>query len=1002
MFQQHSNTFTPIRSTVGRAVPYRMDVQHSSIAVEQHGLVTEIKNRTAIEEAATDTELLRFWPEIRNETRLGGNITYRADPNQPLLIVPDPVRPPFPQNAPHKSIFALAKKNSDDDAQSRELSVTFRISLPAGPHLIGGIAFSGYPALGHSIDKFGRTSSNYGLPREMRISIASLQQGARTHESKFIDADLHYTNQVINHSSGFHFFHVEPTLTAGFTLQLSDFPLLMKRVLLGASDSVKYTQAFGLVIPYLYVYTYQEKSHYHHYVPGGVVGAVMSDDSVTASGLRQEHLSPDWQRLITPRGAEKGNYQLFPASSIFRPGRRYTASTPAYFYEHSAQEQFVSDPLANGESISIICQQCDESLRSIAGIELLIPVFDPEKSRGTEGKLEQQIGLPEREVDLLDKVGIKIYELDFPTGVSPLDARKDVLRKYKHLLAEKILTRDDTLSTLELDGAQAPPDQRSLRFKRASNHRYFEIELINLGDKPGNAVVLSAMFIQSAHITLHPKLSRRLQVSRMHFRIVGHDLAEDYAQIGTHGFNFSIERLSGGQPIQQILAIRSLSDLIQSGMARIMSNSRRRAVEFEKSEVYEYTEEDGPRVSPYATAFPEEANRQNYESRYTQNKSEGWSKIESGEGVQFGDKSAESYSSQEVRTHTEHLYPYTNGLEADPDVIAGGAVVPTADIASAYEAAAIYLNVGHGLFTDAPGTIVGWVLGDNSLLIPAPVKDNNNQSVNPLDYNFDYWTGIKVVPKVGGLRQVSVSPFSPVPIGYDAVQSAFTSASNALRVINDIAMALNSLPGQDAPPPDLATIWRAVRSALSAFQVASTAFLAPATIGVGGSGAAGALFNAGNGLGIGASVGFIGGVSTSSNLLTPSMIYNHTFGSQGTITKTASKTGYMKSETVRETIDAGKTDTLIQGGENKRIVERRAVPDTDQKRIKGAEIMWQGELKDIILGTVPLDISFPALAERGATSFDEALRVRFGNGIGDDIEVDFWFEINESEIRDDF
>ena len=48
MFQQHSNTFTPIRSTVGRAVPYRMDVQHSSIAVEQHGLVTEIKNRTQL------------------------------------------------------------------------------------------------------------------------------------------------------------------------------------------------------------------------------------------------------------------------------------------------------------------------------------------------------------------------------------------------------------------------------------------------------------------------------------------------------------------------------------------------------------------------------------------------------------------------------------------------------------------------------------------------------------------------------------------------------------------------------------------------------------------------------------------------------------------------------------------------------------------------------------------------------------------------------------------
>ncbi|MGD1917967.1 MAG: hypothetical protein ACFCAD_03225, partial [Pleurocapsa sp.] len=114
---------------------------------------------------------------------------------------------------------------------------------------------------------------------------------------------------------------------------------------------------------------------------------------------------------------------------------------------------------------------------------------------------------------------------------------------------------------------------------------------------------------------------------------MGSDLVEDYAQIGTNGFNFSIERLSGGQPIQQLIAIRSLTDLMQSGMARIMSNSRRRAIEFEKSNVYhhKYTNPGGKDSikTPYQGLFPGEVN-DNYQVTESLDRGHYWHKVQSG------------------------------------------------------------------------------------------------------------------------------------------------------------------------------------------------------------------------------------------------------------------------------------------------------------------------------------------------------------------------------------
>ena len=957
MYQRHRNTFTPLRSVVGRAVPFDMDVTESSIAASQQELSITIKHRSAFAEASVDTDLLGFWPEIVYEGGQTTGVVHRADPHQPILIAPDPFRHPFPGDAPYKSVFGMAAHNSADAALSRELAVTFRIRLTEGPALIGGIAFSGYPALGGTVDKFGRNTSNFGLPREMRISIASLQ-GADTHESRFIDADLHYTQQVLNHSSGIHYFHVEPTLAEGFTLLMSDLPLLMRRVVVGTGSVYKYAQAYGVVIPYLYVYTYQEKAHYHHHVPGGVLGVVAQRQNATTPGLRQEYLSPEWQRLIAQGPPSSAGYQIFPASSIFRPGRIYHAEslTTAIPYPYTAREQFVSDPVRQGEGVSLIIQQCDETLRSIAGMALRIPVAGLRAAAGEEDLLEQRIGLPSNEVNLLDKVGVRIYELDFPSGVSLLDARKTALAKYKHLLAEKVITRDDMLPP---PSPTDPPDQRTLRFKRASNHRCFEIEIVNLGDRPGNVVVISAAFIQSAHITLHPKLSRRLAVSRMHFRIVGSDLAEDYAGIGTQGFNFSIERLSGGQPIQQIMAIRSLADLMQSGMAKVLSNSRRRAVEFEKSNVYHprYAHPNKTEI-PYQGVFPEETN-DNYHITESIDRNHHWHKVRSGR---------ETYpENREITDQDFSESPISRKMKNDSEMLVGYGELLMDPHGGKYET---YATTESGTYNEHMFPDSAWNDVKNYFQLVESVAEfrigNRIIPTNPDKFSerftHKYWNGlIKEKLSVSGLRNLFLGPASYFETEY---------IEDLIAIIRDGTIT-----------PDL------LRELLSRVNTASA--LGQIAL-AGGFSSSFSVSPIGIGLSIGVQSPF------------PGMQFTTSFGSQGIITQQAQKTAYSYSKTFNDQARVSMNTSATMAGEQKRIVERRAVPGTDHKRIKGAEIVWQGQLKDIILGTVPLDISFPALAERGAVPVDEALRVRFGNGIGDDIDVDFWFDINETEISDDF
>jgi hypothetical protein len=135
----------------------------------------------------------------------------------------------------------------------------------------------------------------------------------------------------------------------------------------------------------------------------------------------------------------------------------------------------------------------------------------------------------------------------------------------------------------------------------------------------------------------------------------------------------------------------------------------------------------------------------------------------------------------------------------------------------------------------------------------------------------------------------------------------------------------------------------------------------------------------------------------------PVIQYQTTFGSQGSITRQAADAGYSYSQYQNDSYDQGHNYTRTDGGEMKRVITRREVPDTDRQRIKGGEVMWQGELVDIITGAIPLNFILPATA--GKMHFrtaDDSLRVRFGSGVGKSTSVDFWFDIIEETIKDDY
>lgn len=992
----NQNSLFPLRTIVGDAIPIEQksilqtfeSAESKNLGIEYITMVTSIGGTEAADQA-----YYRFLPTYN----IRGTV---LTPGEGMDTLPrPPTWLPFGNDDPLIRFFAMAENEAAGDV-SRKLSARFKIHL-SEPHLVGGICFGGLPYLPSMrwpMQDAGVNSSNCGLPREIRLACT----GATTSDERapsiplpyYLDAEISATRQEIVSHAGFHFLCIDPTLTDTLSVHFSDYPEILKEIQIlregvgdGQFDRERATERYGFAIPYFYVFTYKEKTRYRPTVKGGVLGATSThiiNSYAPPLPIRPPQVSTylNDYRYVVSRG-RRGNYYDFTAASVFGQQRKYVVRKK--FYEgktpsdkkikEQLTECFISPEIPSQKNVVLYLAQAEDYERCVAGLRMLLP-FVPEVSLAEdmvqlaeayaefqsgignlipdlarlidnssreelEKYLRELLSIP-KDINFCEKVGLRVFEIDPLDGVSPAHVPLD--SKYATLLAEMEV---DDLREIGLELFL-----RGVRFVRPSNAKYFALELTNLDDEPGQFVVKGLLLAQSAHVSIHPRAAKTQEVKTLNFRIVGPSLAEDYAFLGTEGFNFSIERFVAGERKSVLFCANSLLDLLRTGAVKIFSNVRRRAVEFEKSEVYpaydppinydvpaaltpkylipgEYTYSYGPMFA------------QNYEVRHSDARMEGWRRSETGSGVadkanrnwvtprkQPGDFA--NFSNQEIRNHTKHIYPRLRDENNERTPYS-------------------YMRK--------------WFNGLREHMLATGIHDVDliqSPGDNPLTNNFDFWKGIDV-PAIHGLKQLVASPYGLMQVS--KLQAFFEDPTI------DKLIQLWANHNNPATIPLTGGINSSISSTISASVVVASESV---------------------------------GTSFGCNVF-PTLSHQATFGDQGSITKQASKTGYAYSEFLNNSYDEGNSQTQIHGGEMKRVITRREVPDTDRQRVKGAEVMWQGEVVDIITGSIPLNFTLPATA--GKMHFrtaDDSLRVRFGSGVGKSTSVDFWFDINEEIVKDDY
>jgi hypothetical protein len=900
----YQTAFYPLRTVVGNTIAIagkkkpEIHIIEESAESKSLGIQYEFDHTASLADTLSNSHYQHYLPVFE---------VPRREPAVGMDTLPHPAPFPFDVHASVISLFALSKTPKSADV-SRKLSVKLHIKL-SQEALVGGICYGGFPYLPYRIMETGESSSNFGLPREVRLTCLGGPLSLRFPIRDFIDAENSVTKQDIISHSGLHFLCTDPMRTDSLILHLSDFPSILTKVQAGGRIEEKY----GFIIPYFYVFEYQEKTRYQTIVPAGLLGAMRTPDPDLPVIAIDNNPPPGYSRVVQAISNSRlvdysGNrgkvYADFTCASMLGQQRVY----PAAKGHETSSECFVSDPIGPGKKITLFIQQAEDYDRCIAGLKVFFP-FIPEVDlaedlvaltaqlstifpnidltllagvpRETlETALRTLLRLPEG-VDFCEKIGIRVYELDPLDGVSPLLVPLD--SKYATLLADQQI---DELAEIGL-----AMFLEGIKFNRPSHAKYFAIELTNLDDKKGQFVVKRLALIQSAHVSVHPRASHTQQIKVLNFRIIGANLAEDYAALGNEGFNFSIERFVAGERKSVLFKANGILDLLHTGAAKIFSNVRRRAVE-------------------------------SYQSMNS-----GWRRTEAGDGVTGinywtdsklkkianDQRKFEVFNAQEIRNHSQILVP---------------------EIAKNkfWKAMADYFNVIQAVHT----------LGGEVDKI-SPNGDLNGTWKNP------DWNSVLEFPDIDGLQSLGVNPFSPVVT---------------------IIEALENLVGQGKIT--LESAFESVRDLLGVYLFGSTALL------ITGGGTSSVSVSPG-GLGLNLGVNPI-----------PTINNHSTHGSTGTITKQASETNYSYAQ-------------YLNTGYDESIVTHAEVPGTDRQRVKGAEVMWQNQLVDIITGSIPLNFTLPATASKmHHRTADESLRVRFGSGVGKSISVDFWFDMVEEVIHDDY
>jgi hypothetical protein len=968
------SSFFPLRSLVGKAISVRKldsrtadcTVIDQSAAFLQLGGRTLIKSRASLGETIADPIYGEFLPEVNVD-----GVTFA--PGEGMATLPLPKWQPFPQNAPLLSLFFLAKKESAKTA--RDMSLRLRIKL-GQKKLVGGVCFSGLPYLPYRITSAGENSSNFGVPREVRLTClgGSQDHWGASQNTDFLDSEIATTRQEMAWHSGFQFVLVDPTLTDELILHLSDLPSIVTRVRQPRSSGdgrERYVERFGFALPYFYIFEYSEQTRYRPLVAGGFLASLrVPAEEPLRLDQQESTVSQSWQNEY--RLFVKGSYYDFTAQSAIDSGRTYGLQAASGTRRpRRMQECFISQRLKNNQKVILYFEQSEEYSRCLSGMRAFFPFAPATNLTGDirairetlrvgpsngadfaallsgpaeelDGRIHELLGIP-AQVRIANSIGVRIFELDPVEGMSPLQT--DLDGKYATLLADLSISRlTDIFNAQWTEG---------IKFSKPSSGRYFAVEITNLSSGPPASVVLKNLeFVQSAHIFVQSRAARVQQVKAVHFRLVGKNLADDYATLGQDGFNFSVEWLSGGQTKAQLFRANSLFDLLHGGSARLYSNSRRRGVEFENV-AFNAATDAAPNLG---------GGHKSYEIRSSQTYSDGWRRAETGsnkfngtaaDGTVVKGKNAwygamphwngepnpdtasatgkvfsfSTLGNREIRTHSENVFPE----RIDPG-----------NNSNEWNAMRAYLN--------SLGTLGSLGLGGfvQHQLVPDTVRLGSS------GWNVRGWSGLAEVPLVTGQRTFAVNPLA--------------SLVKLTNLIDDIA---NNRPFDPT-----------IFGALLLGNI-------PLLLSGGGNSSMSV-----SPVGIGVSIGIEP---------TPTINFTYTVGSFGNVSVAASEENYSYAQSRNRAFDEGRLVSYSEEGNQNRIVTHKEVPGTDAQRVRGAEILWQGQAADILCGTIPLNFTLAATADKNpARTFDDLLRIRLGSGVGSSLSVDFWFDIDEEFVRDDY
>jgi len=881
--------------------------------------------------------------------------------------------------------------------------------------------------------------------------------------SQFIDAEFAYTRQEMLSHSGLNYLNIDPVKTNLFLLTVTDLPFIPKIIDLDTNkDNLQIPlriEGFkGFAIPYLWFFEYKEQTKRFARLHTGILGLkptyphspkidgdntsedilrrafpeweyYFSQNPVTEPKYTREEIiaklqretallenDPGNQLLINNIAAlqamleeienpvnQTGVYWVYTAHSMSGQRREFIFPHASLNYSDEVRalsvrqnkkktltECFVSDLLQPDEKLTLLFQQGEEFDRCVAGLKalfLLIPGDNRTENlaeiwanlRGI-GINDNQLSEEERtliedilafyltlppETNFCEEFRLKIFEVDPAEGISP--AAVDLNSKYATLLAD--LTVDDYLDVLFSQMLKGIP------FRKTSNAKYFALEFTNTGQNPGQIAVHSLQLIRSANVSVQPRPAKTQQVKAMHYRIIGAELADDFSRLGNEGFNFSIDRVSAGQTKNVLYSAMSLLDLIHTGGAKIQSNVRRRAVEFEMSENFR---DNKPQNEKYEIRkLPvDDFSKINFENRETDNDNISWRSIESGKDVNWelnkGNPSFnefETYSGTETRTRTEQLSSLLDPTFQQLQKLRNQLQVLVGNIAG--------------------GHLMEFNTASNKIFRNQSASGSFSGIWKPFQkFGFNQ----NSLPALPGYQTLNIPPYF-------------------LEIVDDINMLLNGLNvdlGADLSSLTNLNSALNLRSAAMDNLIAKLALVNGVSFGLNGGGGLGlsevgalalaALIGAPSPVIPSISAG--ASLSVSSNLTTA--LRSSTNGAAGTVSQSGQELKYSLNRTKQEGYDNNSSHSEMNEAELKRVVTRRELIGRDTERVRGAEIMWQDKIQDIITGTIPLNFTLPATANKmNFRTADDTLRVRFNSGFSPSVQVDFWFELTEETLRDD-